>query len=134
MSETFDSVTFDKEIVLDMLRQVAETLERIQHSFSPITQADDFYASDEGLDKLDAICMKLLVVGEILKKIDRKTDKALFVKYNKIDWTGFIGLRDVIAHDYYNLNPVKIFEICSQEIEPLRETISQIIDSMSTNQ
>ena len=54
-------------------------------------------------------------------------------KYVEIDWKGFMGLRDVIAHDYYNLNPVKIFEICSQEIEPLSKTVNQIIGSLSLN-
>gem|GEM_PF-5814006 len=44
------------------------------------------------------------------------------MQYAGIDWTGFIGLRDVIAHDYYNLNPVKIFEICVNETVPLRRT------------
>jgi uncharacterized protein with HEPN domain len=121
---------FDKEIVVDMLRQVAETLERTHHSFSAVVQADDFYASDEGRDKLDSISMKLLAVGELLKRIDRKTNKTLFVKYDAIDWIGFMGLRDVIAHDYYNLNPVKIFEICSNETEPLRTVVQQIIKEL----
>jgi uncharacterized protein with HEPN domain len=67
----------------------------------------------KGQEKLDAIGMKLLAIGELLKKIDGKTNKLLLVQYGEIDWTGFIGLRDVIAHDYYNLNPVKIFEICA---------------------
>ena len=126
------SETYDMEIVVDMLRQVAETLERIRRSFSTVTHSDDFYASDEGLEKLDAISMKLLAVGEILKRIDRKTNNTLFTKYDGIDWTGFIGLRDVIAHDYYNLNPVKIFDICSRETELLRETVNRIINELES--
>ena len=71
--------------------------------------------------------MKLLAIGELLKKIDRKTHKLLLVQYAEIDWTGFIGLRDVIAHDYYNLNPMKIFEICANEVVPLHSTVNKII-------
>ena len=118
---------YDKEIVLDLLRQITETLERTRRSFSTVSQPDDFYVSDESRDKLDAISMKLLAVGELLKRIDHMTNKLLFVKYDGIDWTGFMGLRDVIAHDYYNLNPVKIFEICSNETELLLNTVNQII-------
>ena len=87
----------------------------------------------EGMEKLDAIGMKLLVVGELLKKIDKKTNKLLLVQYPKIDWTGFMGLRDVIAHDYYNLNPVKIFEICSNEIEPIYVAVSKIVADLVGN-
>jgi uncharacterized protein with HEPN domain len=124
---------FDREAVADMLQQLVETLERIQWSFSTVSEPDFFYASTEGREKLDAIGMKLLAIGELLKKIDKKTNKSLLVQYAGIDWSGFIGLRDVIAHDYYNLNPVKIFEICSHEIIPLCSVINQIITDMKTN-
>ena len=127
------SENFDTEVVVDMLRQIAETLERVRRSFSTVAQADDFYASDAGREKLDAISMKLLAVGEILKRIDHQTNKTLFAKYDEIDWTGFMGLRDVIAHDYYNINPVKIFAICSKETEPLLQTVNRIIEELEKN-
>jgi len=120
----------DREIVVDMFHQIAETLERIQRLFSSVVQPNDFYDSDEGRDKLDAISMRLLAVGEMLKNIDRKTSKSLLAKYSGIDWTGFIGLRDVIAHEYYNLNPDKIFAICARETEPLLNTVKQIINDL----
>jgi len=122
----------DWESVIDMLRQLAETLERIQWSFASVSEPDAFYASIEGQDKLDAIGMKLLAIGELLKKIDKKTNKLLLVQYPEIDWSGFIGLRDVIAHDYFNLNPVKIFEICANEIAPLHSTVNRIVADLLT--
>ena len=122
----------DWEAIVDMLQQLAETVERIQGAFSTVSEPDFFYASMEGMEKLDAIGMKLLAIGELLKKIDKKTNKSLLVKYVAIDWTGFIGLRDVIAHDYYNLNPVKIFEICTNEVGPLHSTVNRIIANLKT--
>jgi len=77
--------------------------------------------------------MKLLAIGELLKKIDKKTNKSLLAQYVGIDWSGFIGLRDVIAHDYYNLNPVKIFEICTNEIGLLHSTVKRIIVDIKTS-
>ena len=121
---------FDREIVVDMFRQIAETLERTQRLFFTVAEPDDFCNSEEGWDKLDAISMRLLAIGEMLKNIDRKTNKSLLVQYEGIDWTGFMGLRDVIAHEYYNLNPIKIFEICSNEVEPLLKTVNQIINDL----
>jgi len=122
----------DWESIVDMLQQLVETSERIQGAFSSVTEPDFFYASVEGREKLDAIGMKLLAIGELLKKIDKKTNRSLLVQYPGIDWSGFIGLRDVIAHDYYNLNPVKIFEICANEVEPLRSAVNQIIADLKT--
>ena len=43
---------FDREIVVDMFRQISETLERTQRLFSTVAQPEDFYNSDEGWDKL----------------------------------------------------------------------------------
>ncbi|MDR2116176.1 MAG: DUF86 domain-containing protein [Planctomycetaceae bacterium] len=120
----------DWEMIVDMLQQIDETLKRIKQAFTPVVNADFLVASTEGLEKLDAISMKLLAIGEILKKIDKKTNKLLFSKYPEIDWTGFIGLRDVIAHGYYNLDPVRIFEICSKETEPLEIIIKKIINDL----
>ncbi|MDR3108360.1 MAG: DUF86 domain-containing protein [Planctomycetaceae bacterium] len=124
---------FDRGIVIDLFQQIVETLGRIEMSFSTITTPDSLYDSYDGKEKLDAICMKLLAVGEILKKIDNKTSKSLLAKYEGIDWVGFIGLRDIIAHDYYNINPEKIYGICSQELEPLMIAIAKIISDLQTN-
>ncbi|MDR1270544.1 MAG: DUF86 domain-containing protein [Planctomycetaceae bacterium] len=118
------------EIVVDMLQQIAETLERIRLSFATVPNSDFFDASVEGLEKLDAISMKLLAIGEILKRIDQKTNKLLFSQYPEIDWAGFIGLRNVIAHGYFNLDPVRIFEICSKETYPLELVIKKIIEDL----
>jgi len=73
------SEIIDWEAVVDMLQQLTETLERVQWSFSTVPEPDFFYASAEGQDKLDAIGMKLLAIGELLKKIDKKTNKSLLV-------------------------------------------------------
>ena len=69
----------------------------------------------------------------MFEKIDKKTQKGLLTQYTGIDWTGFMGLRDVIAHDYFNLNPVKIFEICSNEIEPLHSVVCKIASDLKTD-
>jgi uncharacterized protein with HEPN domain len=53
-------------------------------------------------------------------------------QYAGIDWSGFIGLRDVVAHGYYNLNPVKILEICTHEFGLLRSVVNRIIDDLQT--
>jgi uncharacterized protein with HEPN domain len=79
------------------------------------------------MEKLDAICMQLLAIGENLKNIKKRTDNALFENYPEVDWTGFIGLRDILAHAYFNIDPVRIYNICANEIEPLKTAISGII-------
>lgn len=72
----------------------------------------NFRASAQGIDRMDAICMILIAAGEEFKNIDRKTEGTLFSRYPGIDWRGAIGLRDVMAHGYFDVDTEELFNIC----------------------
>ena len=55
---------FDKEFALEILSQIHDAILRIQKRFAPICSADDFSNSESGMEKLDAICMQLIAIGE----------------------------------------------------------------------
>ena len=57
---------FDKELALEILSQIHGAILRIQKRFEPIDSADDFSNSESGMEKLDAICMQLIAIGEAL--------------------------------------------------------------------
>ena len=71
--------------------------------------------------------MLLIVIGESLKKLDKITDASLLPKYSQIDWKKAKGLRDIITHQYFDVNPEAIFDVCKTKIQPLHDTITQII-------
>ena len=52
--------------------QIFEAIQKIKKRFDPIKSAEQFTNSDEGMEKLDAICMQLIAVGESLKNLDKK--------------------------------------------------------------
>ncbi len=54
---------WDRQLVREILEQILWSVRTISRRFAPITSVDDFVASDEGLEKLDAICMQLLAIG-----------------------------------------------------------------------
>jgi uncharacterized protein with HEPN domain len=49
--------------------------------------------SDEGIDRLDAICVMLIAIGESCKHLDKITDGKLLARYPSIDWKGIKGKR-----------------------------------------
>ncbi|MGB8425242.1 MAG: hypothetical protein WCD88_05640 [Desulfobacterales bacterium] len=63
---------YDREVLVEKLYSLLEALERIPRRFAGIAGPADFYASDAGIDRMDAICMILIAAGEELKSIDRK--------------------------------------------------------------
>jgi len=114
----------------ERLESVLEALERISRRFGGIQSPDDFLRSDEGIDRLDGICMILIAVGEAFKSIDRKTEGRLLARYPEIEWPGVKGVRDVIAHQYFEIDSEQIFGICQSDIPALIDTVRRMIEEL----
>jgi len=121
---------FDAELVKEILGQILVATRRIARRFEAIQQPSDFLASDDGLDRLDGIGMMLITIGESLKKLD-KLAADLLQRYPEVDWKGAKGLRDVLSHNYFNLDADAIFLICRDEIPQLQTTIEKMIEELS---
>lgn len=78
----------DSTLLRERLESVLKALERIPRRFADIRSADDFSRSEEGQDRLDAICMILIAVGEAFKQIDRKSEGKLLARYPEVEWSG----------------------------------------------
>jgi uncharacterized protein with HEPN domain len=99
---------YDEELLADKLRQVSDALDRVARRFGGINSADDFLDNEHGQDMLDAICMMLIAVGENFKAIDKITDGNLIKRYPDVNWKGVKGVRDVISHQYFNIDAEEI--------------------------
>jgi len=117
---------YDKSLVLDILNQVIGAIEIVEERCSFAKTQDDFLDSKEGQEKLDGICMKLIAVGESLKKIDHFTNKTLLRQYPQIEWKKIKGIRDFISHHYFDLDAEMIFGICKENIAELLAVLKKI--------
>lgn len=121
---------FDKALVLIILQQIEEALRKIAARAVRFQCPEAFSASPSGMETLDSICMLLLATGEALKKIDKITQGELLARYPDIDWKGIIGVRNVIAHQYFDVDTEQVFWICTRELDLLSKTIHQMIQDM----
>jgi uncharacterized protein with HEPN domain len=121
---------FDKELVRSLLVQVGEWLIRIKNRSEEITTPDDFLDSEEGLTIFDSICMLFIAAGESLKRIDQITDGELFINYPEADWGGAMGFRDIIAHQYFQIDHVEVFSIIQDNLNPLLKSVEKAIEDM----
>jgi uncharacterized protein with HEPN domain len=121
---------YDKGLTLEVLMQIQAVLRTIAERFKPVKTVLDFTGSPGGMEKLDSICMLLIVVGETLKKLDKITDASLLAKYPQINWKQVKGLRDVISHQYFDVNAEAIFDVCQTKIGPLGDAIAKIIEDL----
>ena len=71
---------------------------------------------EEGQDLLDVICMQFLAAGEALKRLEKLQPGLLATSFPDIDWKGAMGFRDVIAHQYFDLDAEQVMLICQQAL------------------
>jgi len=81
----------------------------------------------------DLLCMPLIVIGELIKKIDKITDQSLLKNYPGIPWGEIKGMRNIVAHDYFNIDAEEIFNTCKEDIPRLAETIDVIISDLESS-
>lgn len=121
---------FDSDLVKEILRQILAAAARIERRFQNISDPDDFLISEEGVDKLDAICMMLIAIGENLKNLDKVTGGKLLSRYPEVDWKGAKGMRDIISHHYFDLNAEAVFSICRDRIPGMIKTVQKMKDTL----
>jgi len=121
---------FDRKFVLEILEQILEASQTVLKRFEPIISVDDFTNSESGVEKLDAICMQLVAIGESLKKLDKITENELLARYPEIEWKKIKGMRDIISHHYFDIDAEVIFDVCENHFKALKETIHKIITDL----
>ncbi len=124
---------FDSSLTVSILTQIADALERIKQRMLPVSSADFFTNTPEGMEKLDSICMLFILIGESLKNLDKITNNQLLNQYEGIDWTGVKGFRDIIAHHYFDVDAEQVYWICTHNLDPLLATINKMIADLNTD-
>ena len=114
-------------LLIETLNQIRNALSTVLKRFEPVDSIDYFLDSEDGIEKMDSICMQLIAIGESLKNIDKLTDKKLLIQYPEINWKAAKGLRDIITHHYFDLDAEAIFDVCDNDIQPMLNTITSIL-------
>lgn len=122
---------FDRELVIEILNQILNATRKITVRFDPINDIEDFTNTPEGMEKLDAICMQLIAIGESLKNIDKITSNVLLPRYPEIDWKGAKAMRDIITHHYFDIDSEVVYDVCENKISPLSKSIEKIISDLN---
>ncbi|HAL46057.1 MAG: antitoxin [Planctomycetes bacterium GWF2_42_9] len=121
---------YDNELVKDILSQILTAIEKVLNRFGSVDNAVFFTDSPQGMEKLDSICMQLIVIGESLKNLDKITEGKLLKDYPEIDWRGAKGMRDIITHHYFDVDAEAIYDVCATKLKPLAQTIQKMLNKI----
>lgn len=117
----------DIELVRSSLLKVNTAIERILERSETVLSPDDFLNMPSGVERMESICMLLIAIGESVKRIDKATGKKLLPQYPEVDWKGVMGMRDIIAHHYFDIDAEVVFEVMKNSLPTVKNTIDRMI-------
>ena len=121
---------YDIELVRLSLLKIETAINRILERAETIFSPDDFLATPYGVERMESICMLLIAIGESVIRIDKITDKQLLSQYQEIDWKGVMGMRDIIAHHYFDIDADVIFDVIKNNLPSVKQTINNILKAL----
>ena len=78
------------------------------------------FCRDEGI--FDAVLMNLVIIGEAAKRLPPEAIAAM----PGVDWSAAAGLRDIIAHRYFAIDPELVWDIARNHV-PAASTAARIL-------
>lgn len=117
-----------KQRVIGILEQIQTAIGQLKEWNADIKQADDYYLSPDGMQKLAASCMLIEAIGEGVHQIDDITEGKLFPERPEIPWEDVIGIRNHIAHGYFDIDGEVVYGVIKQDLDPLLEAVEYFLD------
>ena len=116
----------DKELVIETLEQIELVVENLLESTTNLSDINELLTSADGMLRLNGICMSFIIIGEEVKRIDRYTDEKFLPNYPSIPWKNIKGMRDRIAHGYFEIDADVVFDTLKNNMPPLLTVIKQM--------
>ena len=117
-----------REVVLDILYQIKASIENLMRWNQGITDMNQLLLSPSGVQDLAGNCMTIMAIGEGFRKIDKITEGKFLALRPEIPWHQVFGLRNRIAHGYFDIDVDIISEVVNDDLLPLLSATSFFID------
>lgn len=118
---------YDKLTLLDRLAEIIESIGLIEEWSGFATKPMDFMLSPHGVMAFNACVMRLQVIGENVGKFLKDESQPL-AGYNAIPWQAIYNMRNLISHEYSNIDEEIIFSVIKEDLMPLKKAIENIIE------
>ena len=120
----------DELEIKDRLEEILESIELIQEWSNGMTQLHDFMVSPSRVMAFNACVMRLQVIGEHVGKLMKEDSKPLD-KYTEIPWHAIYGMRNIISHEYANIDEAIVISVINDDLPKLKKVIEELLKQYS---
>ncbi len=104
----------------DYLNDILDAVIKVQYFIKGMT-FDTFKADDK---TVFAVIRAMEIIGEAVKHIPNDVR----LSNPSIPWKSMAGMRDVLIHDYFGVDPESIWITARDKISPLEPILQQILE------
>ncbi len=122
----------------EQIQRAAITLENIKVTIAQLLDwnkdahsTDFYYSSEHGTQLLAANCTLITAIGEGINRVNRMLPDFLISNYPQIPWRAVIGMRNHIAHGYFELDADIVYDAVKNDFPQLLEIIEDAIQLLN---
>lgn len=97
------------------LQHILEAIGNIEHASKNLTMQD----LTSNVILRHGLTWNIMVIGEAANKLT----KDFCAAHPETDWRAITGMRNVLVHDYYQINESELFSVIMDDIPPLKSQI-----------
>ena len=112
--------------IRDRLEDILESIGLIEEWSQGMTELHDFMISPGRVMAFNACVMRLQVIGEHVGKLLKEQSKPL-ESYTEIPWLAIYGLRNIISHEYGNVDETIVVSVINDDLPNLKVVIKELI-------
>lgn len=116
-----------KDRIKTYLKVSIEEIDLIEKMSAGIKSPQDFGQSLTGMTVFRACGMSVQYITENFIKIRNKVTADFFSSYKQVPWKAVFGMRNVIAHEYTDIDDEAVFNTIHNDMPVLKETAEKIL-------
>ena len=116
----------------ETLRNIERAILMLQKWNEGVESTDEWLSSAYGMQKLAGNAMMIEVIGEEVKKVEKRLGTEFLNLRPEIPWRDVMSMRNHIAHGYFDINELYVLSVIQNDLAPLLEAVEYLISVVDT--